>query len=346
VLDATVAEAPVVSQIAPFGTLADGRRCEVITLAAGSGLSVEVLTYGAILRRLTVPVGDRRRDLILGFDRLEDYERDRAYVGCVVGRFGNRIANGRFTLDGVTHQVAINEGPNHLHGGMLGFGKRLWRVIDSSAGAEPRLLLGYDSPAGEEGYPGNLQARIELVARPEALAITITARSDAPCPVNLTYHPYFNLAGPHGAPATGQWLRIPASHYLPVGAGLIPTGELARVDGTPFDFRVARRLQPPAIEGDAQLMLGGGYDHCWALDREADCACEISSGDVTLKMLGSGPGLQFYNGQFLNRTHLAIGSGVILEPQGFPDAPNHPGFPGSIVRPGETYRATLEYRVS
>lgn len=332
-----------------FGLLADGRSCEAITLAT-AGLAVEVLTYGAILRRLTVPVRGARRDLILHFDRLEDYERDRAYVGCVVGRFGNRIANGRFALDDTTHQVATNEGPNHLHGGMLGFGKRLWRVLDVTHESAPRVVLGYDSPAGEEGYPGNLEARIELIVKPNALSIALTARADAPTPVNLTYHPYFNLfgtlAGDLQSPATDQRLRIPAGHYLPVAAGLIPTGEIAPVEGTPFNFRAARRLRPPSVHDDAQLVLAGGYDHCWLLDRDADCACELSSRDLTLTMLGNGPGLQFYNGQFLARTHPKLGSGVILEPQGLPNAPNEPRFPSAIVRPGELYRATVEYRVS
>ncbi len=333
------------THMSSFGLLEDGRSCEAITLGT-AGLAVEVLTYGAILRRLTVPVRGARRDLILHFDRLDDYVRDRAYVGCVVGRFGNRIANGRFELDGGVHQVATNEGANHLHGGMFGFGKRLWRVLDVTHEAWPRAVLGYDSPAGEEGYPGNLEARIELVARPSVLSITFTARTDAPTPVNLTYHPYFNLGGDLEIPATDQRLRIPASHYLPVVAGLIPTGERTPVAGTPFDFRAARRLRPPSVHDDAQLTLAGGYDHCWVLDRDADCACELSSRDVTLTMHGSGPGLQFYNGQFLARTHPKLGSGVILEPQGLPNAPNEPRFPPAIVRPGELYRATVEYRVS
>src|SRR6185295_13279175 len=192
------------------------------------------------------------------------------------------------------------------------------------------VLLGYDSPAGEEGYPGNVEARIELIVKPAALLITFMARTDSPTPVNLTYHPYFNLAGHFQTPATEQKLRIPASRYLPVREGLIPTGEMKSVARTPFDFRAARRLKPPHVHDDAQLTIAGGYDHCWVLDQDADCACELSSRDITLTMHGSGPGLQFYNGQFLGRTHPTLGSGVILEPQGFPDAPNQPGFPNSI----------------
>jgi aldose 1-epimerase len=325
----------------------ESRSCESITLG-DAGLQAEVLTYGATLRRLTYPVRGVRRDLILHFDRLEDYVHDRAYVGALVGRFGNRIAGAQFSLDGEQHTLSANEGANHLHGGALGFGKRLWRVLDVTDGDGTRVVLGYDSPAGEEGYPGMLEARVELVVRPHALAITLTARADAATPVNLTYHPYFNLAGDSRTPATDQWLRIPASHYLPVVPGLIPTGELAPVDGTPFDFRAPRPLRPPPIEPHPQLAIAGGYDHCWVLAPDADCACELTSHtrDVTLTMHGSGPGLQFYNGQYLSRAHPGLGSGVILEPQGLPNAPNEPRFPSSILRPGELYRATIEYRLS
>jgi aldose 1-epimerase len=334
-----------------FGRLAlspfdNGRSVEAITLGEPDGLNIEVLTYGAILRRLSYPVNGVRRDLILHFDQLEQYERDRAYVGPIVGRFGNRIANGRFTLDGQTHQVTTNEGVNHLHGGALGFSKRVWRILEVKD--QGRVLLGLHSPAGEEGYPGNVDATVELTVSPHSLKIRLGARSDAPTPINLTYHPYFNLSGDFHAPATDQWLRIPAAHYLPVGPGLIPTGELTLVEGNAFDFRARRRLAPPPADSLPQLELGGGYDHCWVLAPDADCACELSSPDRDLKltMKGSGPGLQFYNGQFLARSHPDLGNGVILEPQGLPDSPNHPGFPQSILRPGESYLAEIEYQMS
>lgn len=326
------------ARIAAFGTLADGRNVESVTLGAPDALRVEVLTYGAILRRLSLPVRGTRRDVILGFDQLDAYERDRAYVGPVVGRFGNRIAGGQFTVDGQTHKVTPNENGNHLHGGALGVSKRLWRILDAS---DSRLTLGLRSPAGEEGYPGTLDIELELTARPDRLQIAFTARTDAATPVNLTYHPYFNLGGI----ATEHWIRIPASRYLPVGPGLIPSGELAPVDGTPFDFRSGRRLAPPPLHTHPQLPLGGGYDHCWVLDPGADCHCELRAPQADLRMYlrGSGPGLQFYNGQFLAQAHPAIGSGLILEPQGLPDAPNHPNFPDAILRPGQTYRASIEY---
>jgi aldose 1-epimerase len=326
-----------------FGQLSDGRGVEAIALGEPDGVNVEVLTYGAILRRLSFPVRGVRRDLILFFDRLEQYERDRSYVGPIVGRFGNRIARGRFTLDGIAHQVTTNEGENHLHGGALGFGKRLWRVLDLESG---RVRLGLHSPAGEEGYPGNVDTTIELQVRRESLRIVIEARADAPTPINLTYHPYFNITGDLHGSAIDQRLRIPADHYLPVGPGLIPTGEIAPVAGTTFDFRAARRLAPPPADSHPQLALAGGYDHCWMLNADADCACELSVPDLALRMRGSGPGLQFYNGQFLSRSHPQLGNGVILEPQGIPDSPNHAHFPGSILRPGNLYRAEIEYQMS
>jgi aldose 1-epimerase len=326
-----------------FGTLEDGQRVDAITLGAAHGLQVEVLTYGAILHRIHFPVRGQRRDLILFFDWLEDYVRDRAYVGPMVGRFGNRIAQARFSVDGRESRLTANEGVNHLHGGALGFGKRLWRIDDAR---EDRLVLTYHSPAGEEGYPASMDVTATYTVSMDTLTIIITAGSDAPTPANLTYHPYFNLAADKAGSATAHWLRIPAAHYLPVREGLIPTGEIAPVAGTPFEFRTSRVLAPPDIGSHAQLALAGGYDHCWALSKDADCACELGSPerDLTMTMLGTGPGLQFYSGQFLSRTHATLGSGLILEPQGFPNAPNEPKFPPAIVRPGEMYRAEIEYR--
>jgi aldose 1-epimerase len=279
---------------------------------------------------------------VLTLDNLQQYERDPAYVGAVVGRFANRIARGQFAIDGVSHQVSRNEGGNHLHGGHCGVGKRLWRLLD--APSERALRLGLHSPAGEEGYPGALDMTLAVSLEPNALRFTFAAHTDAPTPVNLTCHPYFNLGGI----ATAHWLRIPASRYLPVRDGLIPLGGMATVEGTPFDFRAGRVLAPPALHTHAQLVTGGGFDHCWVLDADADCHCELRSpqGDLALSVHGSGPGLQFYNGPYLARSHPQIGSGVALEPQGLPDAPNHPAFPDPILRPGSVYEAHVEYRVS
>src|SRR5689334_22430679 len=301
--------------IQPFGTLEDGRRVEAIRLGAAEGLQVEVLTYGAILRRITYPVRGQRRELILSLASLDEYVRDRAYVGPMVGRFGNRIAGSRFAIDGREWRVTANEGVNHLHGGALGFGKRMWNIGEAR---DDRLVLTYRSPAGEEGYPASMDVTAAFTVTADTLTILLSAGSDAPTPVNLTYHPYFNLAADKAGSATAHWLRIPAAHYLPVRDGLIPTGEVAPVSGTVFDFRAARVLAPPAIATDAQLALAGGYDHCWVLSKDADCSCELASPDRDLAMTvrGSGPGLQFYNGQYLARAYPALGSGLILEPQG------------------------------
>jgi aldose 1-epimerase len=330
------------ARIRRFGLLADGREVQAITLGGGEGLMAEVLTYGAILRRLSIPVAGRRRDTVLALGDIGQYEADTAYVGPVVGRFANRIAQGRFAVDGHAHQLSRNENGNHLHGGAKGVGRQLWQVVGTPS--ESSLALALHSPAGAEGYPGNLDVQMHLALGADSIDIRFSAHCDAPTPVNLTCHPYFNLGGD----ATRHWLRIPASHYLPVGAGLIPTGEIAPVDGTPFDFRNGRILQPPPAYTHPQLGLGGGYDHCWVLDADADCQCELRSpeGDLTLTIAGSGPGLQFYSGQYLSRAHPDLGSGIALEPQGFPDAPNHACFPAAILRPGRDYSARIEYRFS
>jgi aldose 1-epimerase len=326
-----------------FGSLADGRVVETVTIGEPHGLQAELLSYGAILRRLTFPVNGVRRDLVLNFDRLRDYERDPAYVGPVVGRFGNRIADGRFTIDGREFRVTPNEGVNHLHGGALGFGRRLWSVVEAT---RDRTVMAYRSPDGEEGYPGNLDVRIEISVIRASLRLSISARTDAPSPVNVTWHPYFNLAADKRASATAHLLRIPAAHYLPVRAGLIPAGEVAAVAGTPFDFRTLRVLAPPTVGRHPQLALAGGYDHCWVLSVDADCSCELVSPerDLAMTIKGTGPGLQFYNGQFLARAHPRLGGGLILEPQGLPNAPNELRFPDCILRPGAEYRADIEYQ--
>ena len=324
-----------------FGRLADGRSVEAIRLGSDDGLQAEVLTYGAILHALSFPVGISRRSLVLQLNSLAQYENDRAYVGPVVGRFANRIAAGRFAIDGEFHQLARNEKGNHLHGGVRGLGKSLWRVLD--APGHSSLRLGLHSPHGEEGYPGNLDVELAFSVAADRLRIRFVARTDAPTPVNLTWHPYFNLGGP----VSEHRLRIPASRFLPVGPGLIPTGEIAAVDGTPFDFRSSRKIavQPP--DTHPQLAIAGGYDHCWVIDDGADCHCELQSPqrDLALRVNASGPGLQFYGGQFLPDSYPGLGPGLALEPQGLPDAPNHAGFPSAILRPQCAFEASIDYRV-
>jgi aldose 1-epimerase len=327
-----------------FGTLPDGTQIHAITLEDDHGLRAEVLTYGGILRRLQVPAGDAHVDVVLGLPDLPAYLDDHDSLGILVGRFGNRIAGGRFVLDGVEHQLSRNEGANHLHGGIRGFGHRLWQVREQ---ARERVLLGYVSPAGEEGYPGTLEVTAEFRLQGQRLELIYRAHTDAATPINLTHHPYFNLAGDRLVPAAAQVLRIQADHYLPVDAALIPTGQFADVYATPFDFRIPGTLDAKRMADDPQLALGKGYDHCLVLNPEyAACTAELYSphSGVAMRLTSSMPAVQLYEGQMLDNSHPELGRGVCLEPQQFPDAPNHAEFPNTILRPGEDYLHRIEYR--
>jgi aldose 1-epimerase len=332
--------------IEPFGSLRDGRRVDAITLGSPDALQAQVLTYGGILRRLTFPSRGVPRDLVLSLPDIAAYERDTAYLGILVGRVANRIARAQFELDGKLHRLTANEGPNQLHGGRLGFGKRLWRLVDLQSTPRQRLVLGLRSPEEEEGYPGNLDVTAELIVGGDELMLRFEARCDQATPLNLTWHPYFNLSGDLQRPAGEQRLRIPASRYLPVvDSQLIPTGELASVAGTPFDFRELRPLSSPDAASHPQLGNGNGYDHCWVLDPARDCDAELHSphSGITLKLLSERRAIQFYGGQGLPKQHPGS-SGVCLEPQDFPNAANEPRFPRAILRPGTPYVTTFRYR--
>lgn len=326
-----------------FGRLPDGDDIHAITLRSDAGLCAEVLSYGGILRRLQLPVGGRVLDLVLGLDDLEAYLADTDSLGILVGRFGNRIAGGRAMVDGVVHQLSRNEGPNHLHGGVRGFGRRRWNV---AAVAPDHVLLERVSPAGEEGYPGTLRVSAALRVHGCCLELDYRASCDAPTPVNLTHHPYFNLAGDAAVPASAQWLQVPADRWLPVDQALLPSGEIAGVAGTPFDFRTAATLDARRVAGDPQLRNGGGYDHCLVLEDGAPHSAELYSphSGVAMRMTSPMPAVQLYEGQGLDRGHPGLGRGVCLEPQGFPDAPSHAHFPDAILRPGVEYRHHIVYR--
>lgn len=336
---------PADRSIRAFGTLADGRQVDAITLGSPDGLQAEILTYGGLLRRLTFPVGGVRLDLVVSLPDLAAYVADRTYQGVIVGRCANRIAGAGFELHGRRHRVTDNERGNHLHGGALGFGKRLWRVLDLQQGAQARLVLGLDSPAGEEGYPGNLQVTAEFHLEAHELQLRFTARSDAATPLNLTYHPYFNLSGDARRGTGEHRLRINASRFLPVqDASLIPNGELAPVAGTSFDFRTPRPLHPPPASAHPQLAIAGGYDHCWVLDDGRDCDAELHcpASGLTLSVRSDRPGLQFYAGHGLAGSHAGL-HGVCLEPQGFPDAVNQHHFPPVILEPQAAGATFLSY---
>lgn len=331
------------TRIRPFGKLDDGTQVQAYRLGDGAALSAEVLDLGGILARMEFPGVHGRTGVVLGLADAQAYLADPAYLGILVGRFGNRIAGASFTLDGRRHSLSPNEGRNHLHGGRSGFGRRLWTV---DAHGDGMLALRYRSPDGEEGYPGNLEVAATYHVQDARLRLDFEATSDAATPFNPTHHPYFNLAGDPAVPASAQWLQVPASGYLPVDAALIPLGAVADVAGTPFDFRAARTLEAAFDAGDPQLRAGGGYDHCLVLDAARDRSAMLYSphSGIALRIDSEAPALQLYGGHGLDTQHPGIGRGLCLEPQGFPDAPNRPDFPDTILRPGQVFRRRIEYR--
>lgn len=328
-----------------FGRLADGSPVDIFTLGGPDGLQAEVLTLGGILRSLSLPVKGRRIPLVLSLPDLSAYLSDTSYLGQLVGRYGNRIAGAAFELGGKKHELTANNGPNTLHGGSTGFGKYVWRVLDSAAGSRSHLKLAHFSAAGTNGFPGNLDVTALISIVENTLTLAFEARTDAPTPVNFTWHPYFNLSGDPQRPIEEQKLRIAASRYLPVNDARVPTGEIARVAGTPFDFRKAKTLHVPPPSVHPQLALTGGWDHCWALDAGAQPAAQLQSpaSGVTMDISTNLPGLQVYGAYHLRTAYPGLHA-VCLEPENFPDAPNHANFPNSIIAPGESYRAHMSYR--
>jgi aldose 1-epimerase len=300
----------------------------------------------------------RSAEVTLGFDDLEAYLK-RSFFGSLVGRYGNRIGGGRFTLDGTVYTLPRNNGPNTLHGGPRGFDKVLWAGREIPGPGGPAVELTYVSPDGEQGFPGTLRTRVVYSLDEEgALRIEYEAVTDKPTVVNLTNHAYFNLAGPGEGDILGHELFIDADRFTAVGPGLIPTGELRRVEGTPFDFRRPTAIGARIDAKDAQLELGGGYDHTFVLNGEAGTlrlvarVLEPRSGRV-LEVLTTEPGVQLYTGNFLDGSVVGRGgraygrrSGFCLETQHYPDSPNQPSFPSTVLRPGETYRSTTVYRLT
>jgi aldose 1-epimerase len=343
---------------APFGTLPGGAPVTQFTLANRNGMRVKILDFGGIITEIHVPDRDGRfADVALGFDRLEPYLDESPYFGALIGRYGNRIAKGRFVLDGHKYELATNNGNNHLHGGTRGFDKVLWQ-----AGVEgDELKLRYLSADGEEGYPGNLDVQVVYrLTDDNEIVVGFTAATDRPTPVNLTQHSYFNLAGIAGCrDILGHELFIDADNFVPIDAESIPLGGLRAVDGTPFDFRQPRPIGEHLGEQYDQLANGQGYDHCFVLNRPA--ASRELARAVRVRDPGSGrvlelftqePGVQFYSGNFLDGSLAGKGcaypfrGGFCIEPEHFPDSPNQPGFPNTILRPGETYATESRFRFS
>lgn len=346
--------------VRPFGQLPDGRPVHEYTLANGRGLMLRAINYGGIVTELCCPGRDgRSANVVLGFDNLTDYVERNPNFGTLVGRYGNRIAGGRFTLDGEPHQLALNDGANSLHGGPTGFGKRWWAInpLPPQDDGSVALELSLSSDDGDEHYSGRLDVTVRYtLTLQNEWRIDYCATTSRTTVVNLTHHGYYNLAG--AGSALDHELALNASLFLPVDAQLIPT-DIAEVDGTPFDFRQPTRISERIRSGDAQLMAARGYDHCFIVDRagnnglvHAARLSDPASGRV-MDIATTEPGVQFYSGNFLdgrlrgsNGQAYRQGDGVCLETQHFPDSPNRPEFPSTVLRPGETYQSTTVHRFS
>ena len=353
-LDSIVAPSGARITIAPFGTLPDGRPVRAFTLTNAKGVELRALDYGGIIVSLRTP--DRAgalADIVLGFDSLEGYVKSSPYFGAITGRYANRIARGQFTLDGTTYKLAVNNGPNALHGGLKGFDKVIWQT-EPSADSGVRLVFKYTSPDGEEGYPGTLRAKVTYTLTDDnELAVDYEATTDKPTPVNLTNHSYFNLAGEGSGTILGHVATIDADRYIPIDSTSIPTGQIAPVAGTPFDFRSATPIGARIDQSHPQIVAGRGYDHTLVLKKPATPGGMVHVAHVleptsgrTLDVSTTEPGVQFYTGNFLDGTVVGKNGhayprrgGFCLETHHFPDSPNRPQFPSTILRPGETFRS-------
>jgi aldose 1-epimerase len=342
----------------PFGTTPDGTPVDLYTLRNAQGMEARIMNYGGIVVSLKVPdKGGHLGDVVLGYDKLADYIKETPYFGAMIGRYGNRIAKGRFTVNGVSYQLATNNFPNSLHGGVKGFDKCIWMAKPHEDPQEPALELHYLSHDGEEGYPANLTVTaVYTLTRDNGLRLEYTATTDRDTVLNLTQHSYFNLAG-HGD-ILGHEVMMPADRFTPVDSTLIPTGDLRSVEGTAFDFRKPTAIGARINQDDEQLKFGKGYDHNWVFNKGLGeltllaRVTEPTSGRV-LEVLSTEPGLQFYSGNFLDGTLTGKGgsayqfrNGFCMEPQHFPDSPNHPNFPTALLKPGQVYRNTIIFRFS
>lgn len=341
-----------------FGHAQDGAPVFIYTLRNKNGMEARILNYGGIIQSLKVP--DRNGkfgDVVLGYDTLDGYLTNSPYFGAMIGRFGNRIANGKFTLDGQEYTLATNNGPNSLHGGIKGFDKVVWMAQSLQTPDGPALQLTYVSNDGEEGYPGALKVKaVYIVTKDNALRLDYTATTDKDTIVNLTHHSYFNLRG--SGDILGHFICINADKFTPVDSTLIPTGKFRPVKGTPFDFRTPTAIGARIGQDDEQLKFGNGYDHNWIINHPmgkfglAARVTEPTSGRV-VEVWSTEPGLQFYSGNFLDGTITGKDGQVyqfrdafVMEPQHYPDSPNHPNFPSTELKPGETYKNAIIYKFS
>lgn len=346
-----------------FGTLPDGQEVAAITLANGRGTQVRILSYGAAVQAVLVPDRNGRlADVALGHATLEEYLEQPQYFGATVGRVANRIAGGRFMLDGREYRVPANNGPNALHGGPEGFDKRNWDIVSTRTSPRQGVTLRLVSPDGDQGFPGTLSVTADYEFDEEdGLRVEYQATTDRPTLVNLSNHSYWNLAGEGSADgAMGHELTLFADHYLPTDESAIPTGEIAAVAGTPFDFRTPTAICARVRDaGDQQIRFGRGYDHNWVISRAVTGeprliarAVHPGSGRV-LEVHSNQPGIQFYSGNFLDGSSAGksgrlyrMGDAFVLEPQMFPDTPNRPAFGSVRLDPGEAYRNIIWFRFS
>ncbi len=342
----------------PFGRTADGQVIDLITLRNSRKTEVRFMTYGGIV--LSIKTADRNGaldDITLGYDTAEPYFKNSTYFGCLVGRYCNRIAKGKFTLDGRPYTLPVNNGVNSLHGGAKGFDQYLWKAEPFQVGAGVGAVLTMTSPAGDQGYPGEVKAKVTYtLTEANEFTVSYEATTSKATVINLTQHTYFNLAGSKANDILGHQLTINADRYTPVDDTLIPTGELAKVEGTPFDFRTATPIGARIDQKDEQLTRGKGYDHNWVLNRtgggleHAAHVIEPVTGRE-LEISTTEPGIQFYSGNFLDGTIKGKGArvyvqrgGFCLETQHFPDSPNQPSFPSTTLKPGETYHSATVFK--
>lgn len=338
-----------------FGVLPNGKEVMAYTLSNKNGVKLKVINYGGIVVSLDVPdKNGKLGDVVLGYDSLDGYLKSTPYFGAIVGRYGNRIGKGKFSLDGKEYTLAVNNGPNHLHGGIKGFDKVFWDITvpaDSN-----KLVLSYTSADMEEGYPGALKMEVVYTLTDDnEFKVDYTATTDKKTIVNLTQHSYFNLAG--SGDILNHKLVILADKFVPVDSNLIPTGELKNVAGTPFDFLTGETVGARIAQEDQQIKFGGGYDHCWVLNgdnslKKAAVLSEPSSGRV-MEVFTTEPGIQFYSGNFLDGSITGKKgnvyrhrNGLCLETEHFPDSPNKPAFPSVVLEPGANYKTSTVYKFS
>jgi len=340
-----------------FDTVIDGKQVALYTLENDNGIIVQITNYGGRIVSLIVPdKNGNKADIVTGYDNIKGYVNDKSFFGGIIGRYGNRIGKGKFVIDGKEYQLPLNDGPNSLHGGLKGFDYKVWDVVKAT---KDSLVLQYISVDGEEGYPGNLKVEvIYSINNNNELKIDYKAETDATTVVNLTNHAYFNLSGHDNGDILGHLLMINGSKITPVDSTLIPTGEFMNVEGTPFDFRKLQPIGARINDDHIQIKYGKGYDHNWVLDKDSNemsLAAELVdtiSGRV-MEVYTTEPGIQFYSGNFLDGTIVGKNGisykyrhALCLETQHFPDSPNKPSFPSTILRPGEVYKSTTIYKFS